>query len=701
MSRYNHHHKLRTRDHLYRIFFCIASIIILVLGMPSANTSNYKYNLGEPWDNEPLIATDSFRVLKSEKDLQRERDSLKKMFEPYYAIDRREAAAQVQQLIFSLQHDKKGLAPNSYAKQLQEDLIEIYRHGIMASTDYEHLRSKNIDRIRVYSENLSASLPLDEVYTPRTAYERLMNQDSTRYERRTLMQLDLNRFITTNLVYDETKSNQQQLEVEESLVPYIGQVKVGERIVDRGQIVDSYTYNVLQSMEQHLSERRQSSTEWLIGLGGKALYILIMSLLLLYYFRQFRSDYLDHLQSALFLICMFLIFPLITYAFVQHQFMSVYMIPYCILPVFTRIFMDSRTAFITHTITLLTCAIVLQHPFEFMVIQSVAGLTAIYSLRQLSQRSDLFSAVVLVIVTTLITRLCLELVQGQLSSVSDFDFWGYIHLVIAGVLSTISYLLLIPIERIFGFTSNVTLVELSNINNQVLRRMSEEAPGTFQHSMQVANLAAEVANRIGAKSQLVRTGALYHDIGKVENAVFFTENQNGVNPHDNLPFEQSAGIIINHVADGLKLAEKYKLPQVIKDFILTHHGKSLVKYFYISYKNKYPESPIDVSLFTYPGPNPQTQEQAILMMADAVEAASRSLKSYTEEDVNNLVDRIIDSQVHEGYFNQCPITLLDIQAAKEVFKSKLMTIYHTRIQYPELANKKREQDNTPTTDKQR
>ena len=231
--------------------------------------------------------------------------------------------------------------------------------------------------------------------------------------------------------------------------------------------------------------------------------------------------------------------------------------------------------------------------------------------------------------------------------------------------------------------------------------MSEEAPGTFQHSMQVANLAAEVANRIGAKSQLVRTGALYHDIGKVENAVFFTENQNGVNPHDNLPFEQSAGIIINHVADGLKLAEKYKLPQVIKDFILTHHGKSLVKYFYISYKNKYPESPIDVSLFTYPGPNPQTQEQAILMMADAVEAASRSLKSYTEEDVNNLVDRIIDSQVHEGYFNQCPITLLDIQAAKEVFKSKLMTIYHTRIQYPELANKKREQDNTPTTDKQR
>lgn len=699
MSRYNHHHSLRTRDRIYRILFCVASIVILVMGMPTTSVSNLHYNLGEPWDNDPLIATDSFRVLKSEQTLKRERDSLRKLFEPYYSVDRREAAAQVQQLIFSMQHDKKDIANDSYIQQLRADLIEIYRHGIMPSTDYDHLRSRHVDRIRIYEENRSASIPLDDIYTPRTAYERLMRQDSTRFDRRVLSQLDLNRFVNTNLSYDETKSQQQLRDAEESLVPYIGQVKVGEKIVDRGQIVDSYTFNVLRSMEHYMSERARSGTEWLADTGGKALYVLIMSLLLLFYFRQFRSDYLDHLQSALFLTCMFLIFPLATYAFVQHQFMSVYMVPYCILPVFTRIFMDSRTAFITHTITLLTCAVVLQHPFEFMVIQSVAGLTAIYSLRQLSQRSDLFSAVLMVIAATLLTRFCLQLLQGRLSGPAEPDLWGYVHLVIAGVLSTISYLLLIPIERIFGFTSNVTLVELSNINNQILRRMSEEAPGTFQHSMQVANLAAEVANRIGAKSQLVRTGALYHDIGKVENAVFFTENQSGVNPHDNLPYEQSAGIIINHVTDGLRLADKYNLPQVIKDFIQTHHGKSLVKYFYISYKNKYPESPIDVALFTYPGPNPQTQEQAILMMADAVEAASRSLKTYTEETVNALVDRIIDGQVHEGYFNQCPITLLDIQAAKDVFKQKLMTIYHTRIQYPELAAGRPSAPNAPDSAK--
>lgn len=691
MSRYNHQYKLRTRDHLYRIFFCVVAIVALVAGMPSEHNISYKYKLGDPWDNEQLIATDSFRVLKSEEVIQRERDSLCLLFEPYFEVDRQQAEALVQKLIFELHRPEMSMVPGYYVKRMQEKLKEVYQHGVMESEEYERLRKNNVARIRLFERNMSASLPLEEVFTPRTAYEYMVDEDTTRFDRRLITQMNLDRFIASNLTYDEIKSQQQQREVEESLVPYIGQVKVGERIVDRGQIVDKYTYSVLQSMEQFQRERKESTSVQVARTGGKALYVVLMSLLLVLYFRQFRSDYLHHLRSALFITSMYLIFPLVTYAFVQHQFMSVYLIPYCILPVFTRIFMDSRTAFITHSITMLTCAVALQHPFEFIVIQSVAGLTAIYGLKQLSQRSDLFSAVIMVILSTLATRFCLELIQGHLSDLVKVNAWDYVHLVIAGILSTISYLLLIPIERIFGFTSNVTLVELSNINNQILRRMSEEAPGTFQHSLQVANLAAEVANRIGAKSQLVRTGALYHDIGKVENAVFFTENQSGVNPHDKLPYEQSAGIIINHVADGLRLADKYKLPRVIKDFIRTHHGTSMVKYFYISYKNKYPESPIDVSLFTYPGPNPHTQEQAILMMADAVEAASRSLKEYTEESVDKLVDCIVDGQVHDGYFNQCPITLLDIQAAKEVLKSKLMTIYHTRIQYPELTRKPKEE----------
>ena len=430
--------------------------------------------------------------------------------------------------------------------------------------------------------------------------------------------------------------------------------------------------------------RTKSATEKLSITGGHVIYAMLMVLLLLFYFEQFRSDYLREMRYPCLVLSMFILFPLATYSLVSNHLMSVYVIPYCIMPIFVRVFMDSRTAFITHLITILTCAVVLKNPFDFILVQTTAGLVAIYSLQQLSQRSDLFRACVFVIAASVLSYFCLELIHSKIFSNGGVDKWTYIYLCIAGVLSLIAYQLLIPIERIFGFTSNVTLVELSNINNTVLRRLSEEAPGTFQHSMQVANLAAEIANKIGAKSQLVRTGALYHDIGKLENPVFFTENQNSTNPHDGITYVQSARIIIQHVDDGLKLADKYKLPLVVRQFISTHHGTSMTKYFYVSFKNKFPDQPVDKSLFTYPGPNPSTQEQAILMMADAVEAASRSLSGYTEESIGNLVDKIVDEQVKEGYFNDCPITFLDIQKAKEVLKTKLTTIYHTRIQYPEL-----------------
>ena len=313
--------------------------------------------------------------------------------------------------------------------------------------------------------------------------------------------------------------------------------------------------------------------------------------------------------------------------------------------------------------------------------QLVAGLVAIYSLRELSQRSELFRAAVWVTLATLLTYLCLEFVRGTADGGQVMSRWPYIYLMVAGVLSMLVYLLLIPIERIFGFTSIVTLVELQNVNNPLLRRLSEEANGTFNHSLQVANLAAEVANRLGARAQLVRTGALYHDIGKLENAVFFTENQNGQNPHDGLSYERSAQIIVQHVENGLKLADRYKLPTVVRDFIATHHGKSLTKYFYVLAQKA--QTSLDPRPFTYPGPKPQTLEQAILMMTDAVEAASRSLTEYTEESISALVEKIIGAQVADGSFSECAITFREIAEAKGVLSARLRTVYHTRIQYPE------------------
>ncbi|MEE1145875.1 MAG: HDIG domain-containing protein [Bacteroidaceae bacterium] len=684
MSRNHHYRTLHTRDYLYRLAFCVISVTILVLGMPTEQKIGHDYKLGEPWDDSPVIATDSFRIWKSDETLARERDSLLQFYEPYFEINQSVQDEQIAAFKedFTMNHPD---VPEHYMKHIQEKLAEIYRRGVMEVSDYDEMKEEKVQYVRLYAENEAIGCPLQNLFTPKTAYEFVMDEkDTLHYALFHLQHLDLTRFISSNLRFDIEKSQQQRQELNDYLIPYIGRVKVGEKIVDRGQIVDEYTYNVLNSLEKHQQERSKTTAERLSRLGGRILYASIMTLFLLLYFQQFRNDYLERLRTVVFVTCLYLIFPLITYALVQHKLMNVLVIPYCILPIFVRIFLDSRTAFVTHMITLFTCAIALSNPFEFLVIQAFAGLTASYSLRQLTQRSDLFTTVVLVIISTYATHFCLDLIDGLFFEGKTIEVWDYIYLGIAGILSTISYLLIFAIERLFGFTSNVTLVELSNINNQILRRLSEEAPGTFQHTMQVANLAAEVANHIGAKSQLVRTGALYHDIGKLENPVFFTENQTGVNPHEGLSLEESAQIIIGHVRDGLRLAEKHKLPKVIMDFICTHHGKSMAKYFYISYKNQFPDKEIDETLFTYPGPNPATTEQAILMMADGVEAASRSLPSYTEESISALVDKIIDGQISEGYFNQCPITFLDIQAAKEVFKSKLKTIYHTRISYPEL-----------------
>ncbi len=685
MSRYNHKHTLTYKEIAWRVLFILVCTAILVLFIPRSGVNSLEYTLGEPWDRSPLIAQESFPVFKSDQMLDKEKDSLKRYYEPYFHIDQEICNEQEKNLETSLKSIPSETLPAHYIPYAKKKLKQIYQQGIISAADYDRLQEEEIQQVRIFSQNESSAHAVNKIYTEKTAYEFLTHvEDTTKYNRQILIKCDFSRFLRPNLTYDAQKSEQQQQEVDAMLVPFMGQVQVGQKIVDRGQIVDEYTFNVLNSLERHMAGHSRSSSEVLLQIGGHTCYALIMVLLLFGYLQQFRSDYLDNKNFTLFIITLALLFPIATYMLVKNHLMSVYVIPYCILPILVRVFMDSRTAFITHFIVLLTCAVSLNHPYEFILTQSVAGLVATYSLRQLSQRSELFRAAILVTCTALLTYFCLDVLNGCFNTSEGIDKWTYIYLILAGILSLLSYLFLIPIEKIFKFTSGVTLIELTNINNTVLRRLSEEAPGTFQHSLQVANLAAEVANRIGGNAQLVRAGALYHDIGKLENTVFFTENQKGASPHDGLPLEKSAQIIIQHVKTGVKLAEKYQLPSIIKDFILTHHGKGMVRYFYVTYKNKYPDQEVDESIFTYPGPNPSTMEQAILMMADAVEAASRSLQEYTEESVSNLVDNIINGQLRDGYFNRCPITFADIETAKEVFKSKLKTIYHTRIQYPQL-----------------
>lgn len=691
MSRYNKQRVISKKEFLYRIAGLILMIAILTVFLPRGGYNKYSYRVGEPWEGARIIAQDSFPVYKSEERLKRESDSLRNFYEPYFELDRSVCDKQVKQFMEAFKALPSEGVPFYYLPHLADKLRHLYAQGIIENEDYDVLKKENTRQIWLYENNESQPRYVNQLFTEKTAYEYLMTEeDSIRFNHGKLMRCGLERFIQPNMHYDAEKSLQQRQEVDAQLVPFIGQVQVGQKLVDYGQIVDDYTYCVLQSLERFQKTRSLSTAEKLVQLSGQVIYIAIMMILLLFYFEQFRSDYLANMRYVMLVVSQILLFPLITYTLTAYGQWNVYAVPYCILPIFIRVFMDSRTAFLSHVLSILICSIVLEHPYEFIVTQLVAGLVAIYSLRQLSQRSELLRAAVMVTIATLITYLCIELVHGIPYNLNGFDKWTYVSILLAGILSLLSYTLLMPVERIFGFTSNVTLVELSNINNTILRRLSEEAPGTFQHSMQVANLAAEVANSIGAKSQLVRTGALYHDIGKLDNPVFFTENQSGTNPHDNLPYEQSARIIIQHVKNGLRLADKYQLPSVIKGFISTHHGRSLARYFYVSSKNDNPDKEIDKNLFIYPGPNPTTLEQAILMMADSIEAASRSLSEYTEENLNNMVDKIIDDQVNSGYFAQCPISFLEIAEAKNVFKTKLRTIYHTRIQYPELSVDKRE-----------
>lgn len=687
MSRYNHPHTFRKRTiaaHILGGLFCVALLCLLC---PHEASTKLDYHLGEPWDDATLIAKDSFDIYKSEAEILKEKDSLKLLYEPYFDQNNQAAEQTLSRFRAELDSLMAGDANRRMVvNTMVRDLARHYATGIVDNESYDQLTLNHTSYIHKYTHPSDTTCAVDRLFSVRSTLENIMEHSDN--ARSILQKSRLSQYIQPNLSYNQRLSEIQQEEIDKFATICSGRVLVGEKIVDRGQIVTQEVFDKLHSYEQHENVKGRTSSEQASQIGGNALYILLVVVALYVFFFQFRSDYLHTRRYALLTLMLFLLFPILCYSLAKNDFLSIYVVPYCMIPIFMRVFMDSRTAFITHLACIMLCCLATNHPFEFMSTQVLAGLTAIYSLKQLQERSELFTSVLLVTGISLLVNLCMDLIQMNFFNSTGVSGETYIYICVNGILLFISYLLLFPIEKGFGFTSMVTLVELSNINHPLLRRLSEEAPGTFQHSMQVANLAAAVANNLGAKSQLVRTGALYHDIGKLKNPVYFTENQSGVNPHDTLSFEDSAQVIIQHIRYGLELADKYNLPPDIKELIATHHGRSKTKFFYISYRNANPDKTVNEEIFTYPGPNPTTVEHAILMMADSVEAASRSLKEYTEESISNLVEKIIDSQLQEGYFHQCDITFASIERAKETFKEKLKSIYHTRITYPELKSER-------------
>ena len=660
----------------------IVVVLLLVYFLPRETKFGYEYEQGRPWRYNSLIPTFDFPVYKTPDEVQAERDSALSQFQPFYTEDVQIAQRQIAAFETAWRAGRFGDVPAHCLNHVDKMLRGVYEAGMVPSADLSQMAKERTPGVRVVEGTEAVTRPITELYSTRSAYEYIVYADTINFPRELLARCNINEYLSPNLSIDSAKTSAVREDLLAAVSPASGMVQSGQRIIDRGEIISAEQYKILQSFERETVRRNDPSKGMWQVVTGQVIFVLCVIVAFVFYLRLFRREYLRSPHSILLLSSLIAIFPLITYAMVDQKFLNVYMVPYAMVPIFVRIFMESRTAFMTMVCSVILSSLALHSNYEFVIVQFMSGMTAIYALRDLTERSQLLRVALAVFVTSSAIMLGYDLSQGI--EFSHLDRSMYVYNAVNGVLLLFAYPLLYMIEKLFGFTSSVTLVELSNTNNSVLRRMSKVAQGTFVHSLQVANLAAEVADKIGAKPQLVRTGALYHDIGKMLNPAFFTENQTGVTPHDELTEERSAQIIISHVTEGLKLADKYHLPKVIRDFISTHHGRSQVKYFYIQWKNKHQGEEPDAKLFTYPGPNPFTREQAILMMCDAVEASSRSLKEFTEESIKELVNRIIDGQVQAGYFRECPITFRDIADAKRVLAESLKTIYHTRIAYPEL-----------------
>lgn len=679
-------HIFMTRIGLWQATYFIGAIALILYFFPREEKSEYVFQEGKPWKYGLLTAAYDFPIYKSEAQLKHEQDSVIKTLRPFFTEESRVGTEQINN--FKREHPEllqNAESADAYRYVLQA-LSEVYKRGIIATDTYNSLIHKGTPGVRIINRNtVKEECEVSDLLSLRSAYEYIMAH-ATAKQQKILNTCNLNNYLSENLTYDSLKSQNAQYELLQRIPSSIGMVQKGEKIINRGDIVTPRTFLILESLET-VNQRNNTRThqqEMFIMLG-QAIVIICLFIFLYRYLAIFYPRTFNDPKKLAFIMIMITGTTVICY-FLCGMFTTsgMYLVPFAILPITIVVFLKKTIALISSLISILLCAFAVPYPLEFIFLQMAVTVTTINNMKELVRRSQLLRCVILIYVTYCFTYTGYTLIFEEWTKLDPQLFF---YLGINCVLLFFTYLLIYLLEKVFGFVSTVTLVELSDINLPIFRQLSETCPGTFQHSMQVSNLATEAADSIGAQAQLVRTGALYHDIGKMANPTFFTENQNGVNPHTNLPYEESAQIVISHVKDGVKIAEKLNLPQTIIDFIKTHHGTSKAKYFYNSYVNEHPDEEVNEELFTYPGPNPFTKEQALLMMADAVEAASRSLKEYTEENISKLVNTIIDSQIADGLLNNSPISFRDIRDVKEAFIEKLKTMYHTRISYPELQKK--------------
>lgn len=693
------------RQYLIRIFFFLLASFIIVLFFPREGKFKYEFKQGMPWMHESLIAPFSFPIYKNELELKQEKDSLRSHLKPHFRFNdvktrllldeiKQGAETKLSRASEKYQHlpeirESISIYSNNLINSIHTYFGEILSIGIIPE-DFPDFSGKNDQTMVIVKQDIAENFLLSEVMTAKQAAFKLITL-LKQIEQPSDIPLDffvtffesfnIQLYVKENLDYDKVLTDtKNKIELENVSISF-GMVAEGEKIINRGEIVNPEKFKILESYKRAYEAQLGAGYSYTLLLSGQLLIILLTMTVLFLFIRLYRKEVLKSLTQTIFVLLMIVLFVVIASLTIHFKNIHLYFIPFALLPIIVRTFYDSRLAIFIHMTTILLIGYIAPNGFEFVYIQFIAGVVAIFSMQNARKRSQLFKSAFFVFLTYSIISIGLALLhEGNLNSVKWFSF---VWLLGNAVLLLSSYPLIYLFEKLFGFLSDLTLLELSDTNNPLLRDLAAKAPGTFQHSMQVANLAEEAIYIIGGNPLLIRTGALYHDIGKMTNPAYFIENQQSdFNPHDNLPFEESADLIISHVSEGVKLARKHNLPQPIIDFIQTHHGTTRVQYFYKSFLKKYPDEEADVKRFTYPGPIPFTKEMAVLMMADSVEAASRSMKKYSEEAISGLVDNLINYQQLENQYDDSDITFKEVSKVKEIFKEKLKNIYHHRIEYP-------------------
>lgn len=690
-------------DSIFKAFLFLITLLIIVYFFPRKINFEHEYSKGKPWMQESIITSFDFPILKSEEQLQKEKQEVTKELLPIFVFNK--SIFEQQAVVFvenfeqkwssskKIKKDKGFSFFNLFGKDKQNIKTRKYSLAYYGLSVLEHLYNKGIAQLSdefqwkeegflvlLQKENVAESYELDNFYTINSAVDYINALDKLSAEEALFIVPLLLEAISHNVYYDENATAKMLAYELDNIVSSRGMLQKGQIVIQKGELVNDDKYQILLSYQKEFEKQHWSEASENFLMLGQLLLVFVAFLILFLFLKQYRPSVLQDSTKVTLILLLIIAMVVLTSFTLKWNANYLYVIPFCILPIVLKAFFDTRLALFTHIITILIIGFIVHNGFEFVYLQLIAGIVSILTVLQMYKRAHLFVSALKIIGIYWLTYFALEITHE--GSIVHINLVKFAYFAASGVFTLFAYPLIFSFEKLFSLVSDISLLELSDTNSPLLRRLANEAPGTFQHSLQVANLAEDGIIEINGNALLVRAGALYHDIGKLQNPMYFIENQSaGFNPHDELSFDESASIIINHVKNGIAIAKENKLPEELVDFIRTHHGTSTVQYFYKQFITTFPDEQVDIQDFTYPGPKPFSKETAVLMMADAVEAAARSINEPNSNNINQLVENIINKQIDSSQFVNADITLKEISQIKKLFKKKLVNIHHARVEY--------------------